>query len=607
MRMQPTYELLAIWQAVVGLSYTNHEWSWGGRRGTNSISDAEQLLCLLYPATQVAGMALDSPDETTDGALQAVQRLGDPLEIPQRLTAMVRDYLLRHTDKDGQPRFGGGGYIDGPLPGDEPTDKQRSLDLVSAYATSVTLCLAVIGFARVFRQQVRRSSLRADLEQMEGLASLRLSAAMVGLLRSFVVVTFEPESVMGQHLCRITNQTGLSQRALVERLHLELQDTTATLLEFNLGSGQVTELNDVTTSKLYECGWTWGVAADAPTVPTSERVEVQPDGVAANVPYLVFTVAAMQAIDELVAERTRLLGLLNDEQQRLAQELRRRGDVTRAYWSTLATFGDGTWPIEDLPWRTTDGAESDFFSVMVAWLTIGGVGAPATPNGWARFGAVLAELAIRGRVNRRAMRDDLALRYHHPGVPVLLEGTETLGAAAVCVFNDYAPLLLECTARLAAEPQTTEQRQRHLDLADAVWSHLHDRRVGKLWDQPHGAFAEIPILDESPSWFYTWRVVRALVVTAGSLADPPPPSERLAEYAADLLAEAERMFDQEMLIASTMPSNPLRNTFEQTRIGLRRARRIMSDHPGAATALILETMRGLDALSLARQDPGNLA
>nr|BFE56575.1 SCO2524 family protein [Dactylosporangium thailandense] len=606
MRMQPTDELLAIWREVIRNSYRggfDFDWRWGGRGDSNSISDAEQLLCLLYPATQVAGMALDSPDETTDGVLQAVQRIGDSREVPRRLTTVMREYFGRHTDPGtGQALFGGDGYLEAAEPGEAVTPRQKSMDLVSSYSISVTLCLAVIGFVRVFRQHVRRNVLQQDLEDLENLASRRLSAAMVGLLRSFVVDAFDDDSPAGDVMLGRTNQTALPRRRLLERLRLELQDTAATLRDFRIGSGAIT---DEAATKLFECGWSWGVVRDAPTVPTSDPVEIQPDGVAEDEPYLVFTVEAMQAIDELASERTRLLGLLNDEQQRLAQELRRRGDVTRAFWSTMATFGDGAWPIEDVPWRTSDGSESDYFTVMVAWLTIGGVGAPATPNGWARFGAVLSELATRGRINRRAMAGDSALVHHHPGFVVRLPGAETIGPEVGLAFNDYAPLLLECTARVAGETQTTEQRQRHLDLADAIWSHLSRRRhagLMRLWDQPNQVFAELPEL-AGPSWFYTARVVRALVVTAGSLTDPPPPSERLTEYAADLLAEAERMFDQEMLRASTRtPGDVMRHDFDGTRNGLRRAREIFNDHPGAATALILDAMRRLDALGVARMN-----
>ena len=59
---------------------------------------------------------------------------------------------------------------------------------------SVTLSLATIGFVRVFRTAVRREEILQEIAALESMASARLSAAMVGLLRSFTVNVFDVDS-----------------------------------------------------------------------------------------------------------------------------------------------------------------------------------------------------------------------------------------------------------------------------------------------------------------------------------------------------------------------------------------------------------------------------
>ena len=84
-----------------------------------------------------------------------------------------------------------------------------------------------------------------------------------------------------------------------------------------------------------------------------------------QVPFLYFTVNALDGIADLFSARTVILGLLNEEQQRLTAALRLRWELTQRYWATIATFGEARWPLEDIPWKTTDGRESDYYSLLV--------------------------------------------------------------------------------------------------------------------------------------------------------------------------------------------------------------------------------------------------
>ena len=59
MEIQTRRHILEIWRATVDYSYRDGKWTWGGRSGRNSISDAEQLLTILYPATAIDSLKID--------------------------------------------------------------------------------------------------------------------------------------------------------------------------------------------------------------------------------------------------------------------------------------------------------------------------------------------------------------------------------------------------------------------------------------------------------------------------------------------------------------------------------------------------------------------
>jgi hypothetical protein len=609
-KIQPRQLLLDLWRATANYSLQGDKWQWGGRQAENSISDAEQLLCLMYPASEVSGFKLDQPDQTAADVLAALKNLGDAVEIPKLLIRVISGYMDRYTAESGSPVFAGASYFEPRYPGDTLTAEQRDLDVVDSFSMSITLSLATLGFLKVFRGAVRRKQLRDEVESLEAAASRRLTAAMIGLLRSFAVHAFPPDSDPGRSLCRTTNQVGLPLSHVVADLHRSLVEVRAGLLDVTLGSGGAEALDN--ENHLFECGWSWGVIKGAPSVETAERVD-QPSGVAQPRPFLYFTVVALDGIADLFSERTRILGLLTAEQQNLARALQLRWDLTQRYWSTIASFGSGRWPLEDIPWRTTDGRESDYYSVLVTSVLVEAlVRRRAVDADLGRAGSVLEELAVRGRVTRRSLDEDPAVALHVPGALLNLYGADELGPEVTWPVSDFATALLKRSVRIAALARDTDLRDRLLALSDEVWGHLSRRRMmgGRsegLWDEPGGVFPQVGAQPDLPSWYFTERVAECLVAAASVIADPPLRSTRLLSHSLDLLNEADHLFNQELLAGSPASGPAIRATLERLGAKLGRAREIVENRPGTAMAIVLEVLRELDALVSARQDVARTA
>ena len=108
MRIQPRQQLLELWRATAGYSVRDGERRPSGRFVENSISDAEQLLCLMYPAAEIRWLKLDQPDKTAADVLDALSQMGDAVDIPKVLVRAVAAYMDRYETKSGWPTFAGG-------------------------------------------------------------------------------------------------------------------------------------------------------------------------------------------------------------------------------------------------------------------------------------------------------------------------------------------------------------------------------------------------------------------------------------------------------------------------------------------------------------------
>jgi hypothetical protein len=615
MKVQPRHQLLQIWRGVVDESFGGGQWRWGGRDGRNSISDAEQLLCILAPATSVSSFGLDEPDSTSEDVAAALSGLGTRVDIPVKLLRAVDEYLTAYTEPDGTPVFSGEGYFSPPTlrngngPG-ELTPELRARQVVDSYVMSINLSLATIGFVRQFRRSIPRDqALLDEISRTEQLASRRLTAAMVALLRSFTVWVFDPDSRDGQSLTRTVNQTGLPDEQVQRLFRSQLADVRAGLRDLTIGIAPKVAADLLRPNKMFECGWSWSVVRESPPIPTADDIGRQDDGLAEEGAYIYFTVVALDGIDELFSERTQLLSLLTDEQLLLARALQVRSNLTRKYWSKIATFGRDRWPLQAIPWQRTNANQSDYFSLLVTAIVIRDlVERRVDEKELDRVSRVLELLANRARITLPTYPGDVAPTLHAPGDSIdLAADTSGESAEVAWVMSDFAPLLMRRAVSLAGLLRNAELRARMLDLSDQVWTHLESRRMersrGIVWDQPQRVFPELKVVHDRPSWYFTKRVVDSLITSAEVIGSEPLRSEQATRLAEEMLAEATHLYDQELLRGPVDPGPSTRDKLQLLAGQLNRARESVATHPGTALALANRILLDLHELAFARADP----
>ncbi|NUU21124.1 MAG: hypothetical protein HOV68_06355 [Streptomycetaceae bacterium] len=600
----PRRRLLDIWKVLAARAAHCGDESAPrpSRDARDSLADAEQLICLLYPAMRMPALGFADPDTTGHDVLAALSAFGDHRAIPRAVTDICADYFEAYTAADGGPVFTGG-----PLrsldPAAEPTSAQLRLDTVESFSIAVTLSLSVLAFVRDFERRVRSAHTRDRLAALRRAASVRLTHAMTGLREAFVADTFRQDSERGRTLFATVFPDRVPDDRQISGLLRRLRPIRSGLRGLGVRDAGPSGLDD--EDLLFSCGWAWGRVR--------QTVRPAPGHHADPVPSLYFTVTAMDGIVDLFASQQSLLpGLLNDDQLALAQQLLVRWELAQRYWSALARFDGATWPLQDIPWRGGAGDDdSDYPSLQVASIVIHNLmrqGGPDTTAPDFELGplvAVLGELAARAKITRRAVPGDPAVALHTPGATTPLPGTERLGPPLGWAVTDFAPTLLKRALQVAALTGTMEHRDAMLLLADRVRDHLYARRLDSgpaagLWDAPARVYPGAPA-PPVLSWRMTERMVEVLVVAASGITADLAPSPRLAETAADMLREADHLLAQEMLTRAT--HTPAVDA-ELHLVGavLQRARRQADRRPAVAIALASEALRRLDELCAAREE-----
>ncbi|WP_330291087.1 SCO2524 family protein [Streptomyces sp. NBC_00576] len=606
MQIKPRQHLLDVWQAVGRHSFDSGGWAWGKWGGQSSVADAERLLCLLYPATEIPAFRIDDPDTTQDDVQKALRRAGGRLEIPVNVLTATAEFMRNHTGDDKRPTFAGGYYFHSRDSAQDLTPEQRELGVVDSYSMSVTLCLATLGFLKIYETKTRRTEVLELIQELRAATSVRLTAAMVSLLRSFTVNVFDMDSSQGRTLAELLGQGRLSQRMVLQKFQRRFEALRAIVSE-SLVLGVDVEEGLADQNQLFECGWAWSLVKDAPEVETEEAIGPQPPGVANAVPYLYFTVVALDGIQDLFSDRTLTLGLLNTEQQKLAEALRLRWEITQQYWSAIARFDADRWPLEDIPWRTTgQKLESEYFSLSVAAILVHDlVRRRATDDDLTRTVGIMERLAERGRITSRMTGRDKAVELHNPGIILPLQGSERIGPPMQWRMNDFSAQLLKRTIQLCTLSRNLVSHDRLLRLAEDIFGHMWRRRIGDgdgvdLWDNVHAVYPESPATDRPVSWSVTERVTECLVSAHQLYRQPPIRSAELGVLARALLSESTHLLGNEQMEPAPASDGRRGMDLKGIEVKLRRARQLIDEQPGTSCALTLDVLGQLDALARAR-------
>jgi len=595
-----------MWSAYARFCYGEEQWRWGGRDPSSSINDAEQLLILLYPSTEIETLALDRPDSIREDVLEALKLFGDERDIPRLLIRQITEYLDRYTDDGGNPIFSSTSYLAAASAHETIAPEQLDYEVVGAYSMALTFCLAAKGFARSFQRQLTRKDLVDEIDAVCTRLDRRLDASMVGLLRSFAINVMPAGSAGEQALVRAISQGRNVGRTANNALLTRLAPIRAKLRDLTFGVRSVED--ELDAGKFFECGWSWGVTNDAPEVEIGSAAEVkQSKGMAEPRPSLYFTVQALDGLIDLFSERTNRLALLTAQQQVMREALQLRWGLTLEYWAAIALFGDGRLPIEDIPWATTDQQVSEYYSLLAVALVVQQIGSsrePAQEQLLVRLAVISEELTQRTRINRRALNaHDGAVDLHKPGLRVPMPGSEKGGPRLTWNVADFAPQLGKTALRAARNSADWRTRGRLLRVADDIGEHVQHRRLPNgLWDNVAGAYDFEEFESDLPAWGFTERVMEMLV--SGFLYAQMPVAQDgvLTENARAAVSEADHLLSQEQLTAPSDPRSPIQERLREAGLRLQRAESLLTVQPATARSIVEQVLRDLDELAAARQD-----
>ena len=136
---------------------------------------------------------------------------------------------------------------------------------------------------------------------------------------------------------------------------------------------------------------------------------------------------------------------------------------------------------------------------------------------------------------------------------------------------------------------------------------MESRSGSGLWDEPANVFPEIREKFDEPSWYYTERIVECLVAAINHIETDAAPSQELLRRSRELLSEAERRYDRELLGTPAGVTGDLRSALDRVRGRLQRCRELVTDQPGTSMGIALRALEELDRLEVARRKAGREA
>lgn len=563
--------LLATWNRWVDVAMSPEPWVDGRNRslGRNSIMDAEMLECVLLPQFYLERFDLGTPSDTDESVARIFNKLDPGVRLLDgqisansmaELVERLEDFLSSYRSTEGRDTFSPGGYLE-PAQGEMPPDDPPAV--VDSFTMSVSVCLHALYLANQWAEdQSSRRPTSIDVERLVRLRerlSERLTGAMLGLCRSFAV-SVEDRGTWEEHTQRVWPR-GASARVL--------RDIGRRLRMFT-GPDGLDETN------AFECGWSWG-----PTPP--DRYEPDYQGVSSGqeqslycdpVPYLYFTIGAIDGIGDLFSRKIVAAHLLTPTQSWLASRLGFYRECASSYWSALAFSenSSGAWAVEDPPWRTADGNASDYWTLYLLTIALASDEARENFGGERKLGRLLSlleELAQRERITRRPHppQADPAVALHiPPGQQLNLRTVALDGTPAGTEFGwsiyDFAPRLLKLVGQVLAIATDRGVRDRASRLIDDIWNqHMINRRVAPesdayAWDDVRSVFRDYPAKvkgDEEAeaagaqvgSWYITERVVEALVAIVSAQRQRKTGGRLTGELVTEILDDLRWMLTTE--------------------------------------------------------------
>ncbi|MGH8876848.1 MAG: SCO2524 family protein, partial [Stackebrandtia sp.] len=96
MKFQPRQQLLEVWRSLIRTSYRDGKWRWAGGDEPDSVTNAQQMLCLMSPVMEIHSLRFNRPDETHEDVASALRGLGDAVEAPRTLIQILTEYYELH-------------------------------------------------------------------------------------------------------------------------------------------------------------------------------------------------------------------------------------------------------------------------------------------------------------------------------------------------------------------------------------------------------------------------------------------------------------------------------------------------------------------------------
>ena len=438
-----------------------------------------------------------------------------------------RYYELTMTS-DGAYRCTGGSYFTFSETAEPRGSELEKATVVDAFSMGLSVSLRVLFLTHKVLSLDPPASDDSDklkdlCRRAERNAKGQLKICLAGLERSFVVAHVANERWEALEDGRYTWDDLAS---LPEIQHIEEQ---------LIGLGHAS----VKPNRHFECGWTWGSIH-------SEQHEGAENSLPEGAPYLYFTWTALAAIGDLTDERLQIEALLDYEDYPAVTRLKRLAELTINYWSLLAAQIDkrtGRARVLSVPWITTDGDRSPYYTLYVLGIIYGNLSLRTLPISATL--ETLEELAQRARITTRFLfehgrSEEVVRDLHRPGKYLNLGLKSKMRDGKNRIYSkwriyDYSPLLLKVCAQVRYETSTYGDRNRVNQLIDALLRHLELRQLQPInlgltgdpgddqntvqaaFEQRYGIWDNFAKFDKSTeqaqtrNWYFTQRVIEALV------------------------------------------------------------------------------------------------